>query len=121
MHQPRAGLFATTSRSILMLSLWSACAFAADPRPSTSRLLPARALTFSIEYDGLDAYSEAWKATSAYALIHRQPTGQMVADISKQVISPSDWVSFPGHPPRTVPLRVAHRAVRSHGQRLPLG
>jgi hypothetical protein len=86
MRQPRSALFATTSRSILMLSLWGACAFAADPRPSTSRLLPARALTFYIEYDGLDAHSEAWKATAAYSLIHQQPTGQMVADISKQVI-----------------------------------
>jgi hypothetical protein len=86
MRRPRAARFATTSRSMLILLLWGACAFAVDPRPSTSRLLPAKALTFYIEYDGLDAHSEAWKATAAYAMIHRQPTGQMVADISKQVI-----------------------------------
>jgi hypothetical protein len=61
---------------------------AAEPGSSPSRLLPARALTFYVEYDGLGAHAGAWKATAAYEMLHGTPAGALLADIARQFLTP---------------------------------
>jgi hypothetical protein len=83
MHRPR--LFRSAVPSVflwtcLLLSLSSA-ALAAGP----SRAIPAKGLAAYVEYDGLDAHAEAWKATAACALFEKTPAGAMLADIARQV------------------------------------
>jgi hypothetical protein len=58
-------------------------AAAADP----ARFVPARGLSFYVEYDGLGSHADAWKATAAYQLLHQTPAGPMITDIARWLLT----------------------------------
>ena len=55
---------------------------AAEP----TRYAPAKGLTAYIEYDGVRAHADAWKATAAYAMLQGTPAGKMTDEVARQVI-----------------------------------
>ena len=61
-------------------------ATAAEPAPAPTRYVPSKGLAAYVEYDGIDAHAEAWKATAAYAILHRTTAGEMTAEVARQVI-----------------------------------
>jgi len=66
------------------LLLLAVCPIAAAAEPS--RTIPAKELAVYIEYDGLDAHADAWKATAVHAMFEGTPAGAMTGDIARQVI-----------------------------------
>lgn len=66
----------------VLLALAPAVVRAAD----ASRMIPADDLVAYVEYDGLSAHAEAWKATAAYAAFQRTPAGAMTLEIARQVL-----------------------------------
>jgi hypothetical protein len=61
-------------------------AWSAEPRPSPSRLTPAKGLAAYIEYDGLDAHSKAWKASAAHGILVESHAGPMMTELARQVL-----------------------------------
>ena len=39
-----------------------------------------------VEFDGLDAHADAWKATAAHGLLVKTPAGSMMTELAKQVL-----------------------------------
>src|SRR3954470_773045 len=66
------------------LILLAVCPITAAAEPG--RRVPAKDLAVYVEYDGLEAHADAWKATAACAMFERTPAGAMTADIARQVI-----------------------------------
>jgi hypothetical protein len=64
---------------------WSG-AHAADPRSQPQRNIPARGVVAYLEYEGLDAHAEAWKATAARAMLNDTPAGKMLSEVTRQVL-----------------------------------
>jgi hypothetical protein len=56
-----------------------------DP-DALARFVPADGLSVYIEFLGLDAYPDAWDATSASKVLSQTKTGAMLAEILKQVV-----------------------------------
>ncbi len=61
--------------------LWPSIAPGAEAR----RLVPARGLVAYLEFDGLDAHAEAWKATAARAMLGGTPAGSMINELNRQL------------------------------------
>jgi len=55
----------------------------AEPRPSSHRYIPARGLVAYLEFDGLDAHSDAWKATAALAMLTNTRAGATVTEVAE--------------------------------------
>ena len=68
-----------------LASLMAAVASGAEPKPSPHRFIPAGALVAFVEFDGLDAHADAWKATAAHGLLVDTPAGSMMTELAKQV------------------------------------
>jgi len=70
----------------LLFSLLSpAYGAAPDAKPSASRLIPSHGLVAYAEFDGLDSHAEAWKATSAHAMLSGTSAGAMMTELARQV------------------------------------
>ena len=54
---------------------------------SPSRLVPARGLVFYLEYDGLGAHAEAWKATAACEILRQRSASDMITDVARRVLN----------------------------------
>jgi hypothetical protein len=54
---------------------------------SLARYAPSGNFFFYLQYDGLDAHSEAWKKTAAYKILNQTPTGAMLEDVAVQLIN----------------------------------
>ncbi len=86
----------STARRIFWIATSASCfvvswfmvttSLAADPKPISQRFIPAQGLVAYVEYDGLDAHTEAWKATAANAMLTMTPAGEMMSELVKQVI-----------------------------------
>ncbi len=67
-----------------------ALAFLALGAPTTAaepgRSLPADGLAVYVEYDGIAAHVDAWKATAAYAMFQKTPAGAITAGVARQVL-----------------------------------
>jgi prepilin-type processing-associated H-X9-DG protein len=64
-------------------------AFGQEARPADgggglARYVPQQDLFFLLEYDGLDAYPDAWHATAAYKLLTETKLGAMLQDLARQ-------------------------------------
>jgi hypothetical protein len=57
---------------------------AAEPARTPSQLVPGRGLTFYLEYDGLDAHADAWKATAAWDMLNRTQAGAVITDVARR-------------------------------------
>src|SRR5262245_31081439 len=75
----------TRSRSALVLGLLLMTAgtitTAAEPLRSAARYVPAKDVAVYLEYEGLGAHLDAWKATAAHAMLRDTPAGKMTAEI----------------------------------------
>ena len=74
------------ARTFVFLVATLPAANGADGSTAGSRLLPANELVGYIEYEGLAAHSAAWKATAAYDILGRTPSGAMLSDVMRQVL-----------------------------------
>jgi hypothetical protein len=77
---------ATVLCGLFLASLMVVRASAAEPRPSPHRFIPAKSLIAYVEFDGLDAHADAWKATAAHGLLVKTPAGSMMTELAKQVL-----------------------------------
>jgi len=71
---------------LLLSSLMATVARAAEPRPSPHRFIPAKGLVAYVEFDGLDAHADAWKATAANGLLVKTPAGSMLTELARQLL-----------------------------------
>jgi prepilin-type processing-associated H-X9-DG protein len=53
-------------------------------RQSLARYVPRQDLIFMLEYEGLDAYPDAWRATAAYKLLTETKLGALMEDLAGQ-------------------------------------
>ena len=72
---------------ILVFAISPVAATAFNTNPSPSRLLPSRGLYAFLEYDGLDAHADAWKATAAFDVLIRTKAGAMMNDVTHQFLN----------------------------------
>jgi Protein of unknown function (DUF1559) len=80
----RVGL---TLTSLLLIAISSAVSHAEESRPaSLARYFPAKDLVTYVEFDGLDAHSEAWKKTAAWKILNETPTGAMLESVVRQFL-----------------------------------
>ena len=70
-----------------LIALTPLTAAAAEPKPSPHKFIPAKGLIAFVEFDGLDAHAEAWKATSAYGVLVKTPAGAMITQVTTQVMN----------------------------------
>ncbi len=80
-----------SSRSVtLVVSVWLALAGgstgANDAGRRPSGLVPAEGLTTYLEYDGLDAHADAWKATSASRILNETSAGEVLVGVSRRTL-----------------------------------
>jgi hypothetical protein len=76
-----------TLSSLLLIALSSTLALADEPRPaSLARYFPGKDLVAYVEFDGLDAHSEAWKKTAAWKILNQTPTGAMLDSVVRQLL-----------------------------------
>jgi hypothetical protein len=59
---------------------------AADAGRSPSRLLPSNGLYSYVEYDGLNGHEKAWKATAAYDILGRTPSGAVLSEVMLKLL-----------------------------------
>jgi hypothetical protein len=59
-----------------------------------ARLLPASGLTFYVEYDGLDAHSDAWKASAAREILVEKTAGSTMLGVERQILDAIFKVAF---------------------------
>jgi hypothetical protein len=71
---------------LLLSSLVATLARGAEPEPSPHRFIPAKGLVAYIEFDGLAAHADAWKATAAHGLLVDTPAGSMMTALAKQLV-----------------------------------
>jgi hypothetical protein len=71
---------------LVLSSLMATIAAAAEQRLSPHRFVPAKGLIAYVEFDGLDAHAEAWKATSAHELLVETPAGSVMTELAKQIL-----------------------------------
>jgi len=71
---------------LFLCSLTPTMARAAEPSPSPHRFIPASGLVAYVDFDGLDAHADAWKATAAHGLLVKTPAGSMMTELAKQVL-----------------------------------
>ncbi len=69
----------------ILLALIPAARGQAPAKPP-ARLVPAEGLSAYLEYDGLDAHADAWKATTAHAILRDTPAGTTVAQVVQQLV-----------------------------------
>ncbi len=79
-------LFPSGLLFVLLPALVAPTAPASEPGPSPHRYIPARALTAYVEFDGLDAHADAWKATACRGILVDTPAGSMLTEVAKQVL-----------------------------------
>jgi hypothetical protein len=84
-----------------------------------AQTVPAKGLVVYVEYDGIDAHADAWKATAAYAMFVRTPAGAMVADVTRQVVDRL-LKDLPGPKPSGADLLAIEEHVVRHGLALGL-
>ncbi len=78
----------TRAARIVALCCCLACpsiAPAAGPGAAAGKLVPAQGLVAYLEFDGLDAHAEAWKATAARAMLEGTPAGPMIDELARQL------------------------------------
>jgi hypothetical protein len=73
-------------RCLLLSSFVATLAAAAEPRPSPHRFIPAKGLVAYVEFDGLAAHADAWRATAAHGLLLDTPAGSMITELAKQLV-----------------------------------
>lgn len=73
--------------ALLVFAISPVAATAFNTNPSPSRLLPSRGLYAFLEYDGLDAHADAWKATAAFDVLIRTKAGAMMNDVTHQFLN----------------------------------
>ena len=73
-----------------LVSLIALDAVPAEP----ARLLPASGLTFYVEYDGLDAHSDAWKASAAREILVEKSAGSTMLGVERQILDAIFKVAF---------------------------
>jgi hypothetical protein len=71
----------------LLWGLLSAAATAAEPPHSARRCIPSEGLIAYIEFDGLGAHANAWKATAVSDMLDKTPAGDMIRRLAGQWIS----------------------------------
>jgi hypothetical protein len=72
--------------ALLVLAIVPSVATADDAKTSPARLVPAQGLALLVEYDGVEARADAWKATATYAVFHKTPAGEAMASVARQVL-----------------------------------
>jgi hypothetical protein len=82
--------FAASATLALTAWLWLSAALplpadSAEPGRPARRYIPAKGLIAYLEYDGLDAHAEAWRATAAHDLLVKTSAGSMVLGLVKQL------------------------------------
>lgn len=83
--KPRRAL-SSSQATVLFASLLLLARGSISVAAEASRSLPANGLAAYVEYDGIDAHADAWKATAAYAMFGPTKAGAMVAEVTRQVI-----------------------------------
>ena len=59
------------------------------PRRATGHwrhFVPRDNLIFYVNFDGLDAHSEAWRKTAAYKMLNQTPLGVMLEEVAAQLL-----------------------------------
>ena len=116
MHSPRSsppapsiGIRCVWLAAILLFGLIPGQAGAAEPGRSPSRFVPGRGLTSYVEFDGLDAHTDAWRATAAHQILGQTTAGATLTDVSRRILdqlfkaagkdqlSAADWLAFQDH------------------------
>lgn len=72
---------------VLVTTLVFANQVVAAPERGPARIVPADGLIAYVEYDGLNAHTDAWKKTAAYAVLNRTEAGALVLDLASQVLN----------------------------------
>ena len=87
MASTSTGLAPWARLASLCCVLWASVSIlpAAEPGASARGLVPARGLVAYLEFDGLDAHAEAWKATAARAMLEGTPAGSMMDELMRQL------------------------------------
>src|SRR4051794_22604908 len=80
------GRSGATWPGLLVLALCSTAAMAAEGRQEPSRVLPAAGLAVYVEYDGLEAHADAWKATAAYGMLHDTTAGAVATHAAERAL-----------------------------------
>ena len=86
--RPRFGLVGAASFSLALSLLIAAPSSGQNTSGETSslaRYVPKDNLVIYLEYDGLDAHSDAWQKTAAYKILNNTPTGAMLEDLFLQL------------------------------------
>ncbi len=71
---------------LLVLTIGSTKAMAVDAGLPLSRLVPARGVYCYLEYEGLEAHTDAWQATAAFEMLGRTAAGAIMSDVTRQVL-----------------------------------
>jgi Protein of unknown function (DUF1559) len=91
-------------RASLFLAVCAGIASAQGPKPAPlARYFPRKDLVAYVEFDGIDAHSEAWKKTALARLLDETPTGTMLSDVASQIL---DAVLVPGEEGMPTPAEI---------------
>ncbi len=72
---------------LIATSATASMALADEPRSAPlARYFPGKDLVAYVEFDGLDAHSEAWKKTAAWKILNETPTGAMLDKVVRQLL-----------------------------------
>jgi hypothetical protein len=66
--------------------IWSLCLVGLVVPAEPSRLLPASGLTFYLEYDGLSAHADAWKASAAREILVGKAAGSTMVGVERRML-----------------------------------
>ncbi len=74
-------------QALLLIAACAGIAPAAEPKPQPlARYFPKKDLVAYVEFDGVDAHSEAWKKTSLARMFAETPAGPMLEKVAAQTL-----------------------------------
>ncbi len=71
---------------LVLCQILARTSLTAEPAPVPRRFIPAKGLVAYLEYEGLDAHADAWKASAAHGILVDGHAGSMMSELARQLL-----------------------------------